>query len=178
MDPSNDGQVSTSDYLEPKSVSVPMPAPPEDGRHGRLSSFWYNIVSTLRLSGRAKRKRQVLERTQDGQTVTAPSALCSAEKSSAKIYTWKYVGTFGKMNLKRHNYYNLIEEFSYRGPCDNAETSNDLNTFGTLRTPKKKRFALCSVTGRNRNCEEKIHRTYLLDNYVYLQVLIVLSYRF
>ena len=178
MDPSKDGQSSTSDYLEPISVSVPIPAPPEDGWHGRLSSFWENIVSTLRLSGRSKRKRQVLERTQDGQTqVTVSSALCRAEKSSARKYTWKYVGTFGKMNVKRHNYYNLIEEFSFRGPCNNVERSSDHSPFGTLRTPKKKRFSLFSVTGRNINCEQKIHRSYLLDNYLYLQVLIVLFYR-
>ena len=176
MDPSNDGQSSTSDYLEPRSVSVPIPAPPEDGWHGRLSSFWDNIVSTLRLSGRSKRKRQVLERTQDGQTqVTASSAWCRAERSSAKQYTWKYVGTFGRMNVKKHSYYNLIEEFSFHGPCDNAVTSNDHSTFWTLRTPKKKRFGLFSVTGRKINCEQKIHRAYLLDNYIYLQVLIVLS---
>ena len=175
MDPSNDGQYLTSDYLEPRSVSVPIPGPSENGWHGRISSFWCNIVTTLRSSGRSKRKRQVLERTKAGQVDNASSSLCHAEKSSAR--TWKYVGTFGKMNFKRHNYYNLIEDLTFRGLTNNAETSNDCGTFGPLRTPKKKRFGLCSVTERNVNCKQEIHRTYLLDNYKYLQVLTVLSCR-
>ena len=175
MDPLKDAQSSTSDYLEPRSVSVPIPAPSENDWHGRLSGFWCNIVSTLRLSGRSKRKRQVLERKRAGQVDNASSALCHSEKSSA--HTWKYVGTFGKMNLRRHNYYNLTEDFTFCGWCDNAETSNDYGKFGTLRTPKKQRFALCSVPGRNINCGQEIHRAYLLDNYKYLQVLIVLSCR-
>ena len=175
MDPLNDGQSSTSDYLEPRSVLVPTHAPSENGWHGRISNFWCNSVTTLRSSGRSKRKRQVLERMKAGEVDNASSSLCHAEKSSA--YTWKYVGTFGKMNFKRHNYYNLIEDFTFCGPCDNAETSKDHGTFGALRTLKKKRFGLCSVTEKNVNCEQEIHRTYLLDNYKYLQVLIVLSCR-
>ena len=167
MDESKDVSSSTSDYLEPKST-VSIPTTSQDnvaGWNGRLSEFWYNMVSTLRSRCRTKRKPRIVRPSQNATTVEDYNVPTKLSRSG----TWKYVDD-GKTHSESHTYYNLIEEFYYKGPNESI-SSNRYNTFAGRREAKMKPSKICR--GKKMiSCEHNIVRhIYILDNYIFLQVI-------